>query len=149
MKQKSIAMKKALLLIVLFVALFESICFAQEPSKTIWKVVFPSIKLDTTECITKIDVSISCARWYSIQNIPDDWIVEAGNPVSEVSTFVAEAGHGASAIWNSEVIRNLLLIRDPDSSCFSIRAKIEIENREKGTARVVKLKKQQIKLMPG
>jgi hypothetical protein len=94
-----------------------------------------------------MQVSITCARWYTFKNIPDDWLVEATNPVSEVSVFTVMAAHGASALWEDDQLRNILFIRDTTADCFDIKISVLIADRDRNDDRILTLTKKQIKLL--
>jgi hypothetical protein len=137
-------MKKIILLLML--CSFNKV-FCQDTSHAIWKVIIPSFGLKESECIEKMEVSLSCARWYTFDNIPDDWIVEATNPVSEVSVLTVMAAHGASALWKDNQLRNILFIRDTTADCFDIKINVLISDRDRNDERILTLTKKQVKLL--
>jgi hypothetical protein len=135
---------KKIYLILMLCSIKTALC--QDTSHSVWKVIIPSFGLKESECIEKMEVSISCARWYSFHNVPNDWIVEASNPVSEVSVLTVEAAHGASALWHDEQLRNILFIRDTITDCFDIKVNVMISDRDRNEYRIFKVSKNQIKL---
>jgi len=131
--------------------LFMLICVptrAAEGGHSVHKVILPKVKLAKSECVTQISITTTCARWFKINQIPNDWSVTAMNPVSEVSEFVAQTGHGSSAIRDFELLRRILEIRIVGSSCFDIKATVLIEDYVKESSRTVEITKGQIKLLP-
>jgi hypothetical protein len=98
-----------------------------------WTVSLPDIALDRAEGerIKSVEVIINCARFTDIHSIPDDWSVEVGIPLSEVSTFKAGCGHGSSSLWSSRDLDSFITIVVCEPSCFTIRAIVTASTRDK------------------
>lgn len=92
----------------------------------------PRVALSEGERIDSVEVVISCARFTSINHIPNDWSAEVVSPVSEVSTFKAEAGHGSTSLWSTRDLDDFVTIMVCESSCFSIKATMTASTAEKG-----------------
>ena len=91
-----------------------------------YRVFFPAINLATAdgERIDSIEIKMDCGRFRAIGMIPDDWSVKVVGPSSEQTTFKAEAGHGATALWSMRELDGAIIISVEDASCFDITATV-------------------------
>lgn len=87
-----------------------------------YRVFFPHMALDAAngERITSIEIAMSCGRFRSLAIIPNDWSVEVISPTSERTTLKAEAGHGATTLWNISDLDGVVVISIEEASCFDI-----------------------------
>ena len=102
-----------------------------------YRVFFPAIELASAdgERIESIEITMSCGRFRSMAAIPSDWSAEVVSPVSEQTTLMASAGHGASTMRNMQGLDGAITVSVEDASCFDISATVGTTSTEHRYAR--------------
>jgi hypothetical protein len=80
--------------------------------------------------INEIRLSLDCAEFRGIKNIPPDWNVEVIRPISERAEMHLSAGHGASDLSNLKALDGAIVIGEQESDCFRLSVTIITEDRE-------------------
>lgn len=72
-----------------------------------------------------------CGRFLAINRIPNDWSAKVVSPVSEETTLVMEAGHGSTALWNTDELKDFITVLVSEPSCFDITAVLKASSYDK------------------
>jgi hypothetical protein len=126
-------MKLTNLIVLIVVAFFvlgymySSAC-AQGNDHYYQTVSFPkvSLKSDRGERIDSLKVIMHCGRFAALNTIPNDWSAEVVSPVSEETTLSMVAGHGSTALWRAEDLKEFITILVCERSCFDITASMTV-----------------------
>jgi hypothetical protein len=95
-------------------------------SGTRYRIFFPQLTLNSAdgERIDRLDISMACGSFRSISTIPEDWSVQVVSPSSARTSFAADAGHGATSLWNLRQFQGALTISVDERECFELSAKV-------------------------
>jgi hypothetical protein len=109
---------------------------------------FPKLTLnsDAGERVTGISVTVACGRILGVARIPEDWWLKMEGPISEVTTFSAFAGHGASYLWHLDTWNRSITIAPVEPSCFSVSAVVTTQMGGSENTTEHKFSRGQIKL---
>jgi hypothetical protein len=90
---------------------------------------FPKLNLnsDAGERVTRISVTVACARIVGVSRIPADWWVKMEGPISAVTTLTAFAGHGTAYLWHLDTWNRSIVIAQIDPACFRLSAVVTTE----------------------
>jgi hypothetical protein len=80
--------------------------------------------------INEIRLSMDCAEFRGLRNIPSDWNVEVIRPISGKSEMHLSAGHGASDLHSLKELDGAILLGEQESDCFSLSATVITEDNE-------------------
>jgi len=91
-------------------------------------VSFPAValKAEPLERIESVEVIMHCARFVSINHIPNDWSAEVVGPVSEETKLRMEAGHGSSSLSRSSDLQGFITVLVREPSCFDITVSLSV-----------------------
>jgi len=91
-----------------------------------YRLYWPTLTLakDKGERIESLQVLVSCGRFRGVTEIPSDWSLEIASPSSGNTTLRADAGHGATTLWNLHQFNGTILISIEDRSCFDISGEV-------------------------
>jgi len=118
---------------------------APEPADHFLRVLsFPTVPLDAGERISGLEIKMTCGRFRSVNNVPNDWSLEIKGPVSERSTLEADANHGTSYLSNFSNLQDFATILVCSTSQFDITATIFTEMSDKEEKKI--FRKEQLKL---
>jgi hypothetical protein len=92
------------------------------------RLTWPQISLDRKrlERIDAFEVTVTCGSFHAITNIPYDWALQLEGPVSGVSTFRGQAGHGTAMLWTLRPLDGVIRYYRVADSCFNISAKVTV-----------------------
>jgi hypothetical protein len=78
--------------------------------------------------INEIRISMDCAEFRGVRNIPADWNVEVIRPISAKAEMHLSAGHGASDLRNLKELDGAIVIGEQDGECFNLKVTIVTED---------------------
>ena len=114
--------------VVLFAILaISTVCYSANLSiKSTYLLYWPKLKLDTEqgERIDGIKVVVTCGKFRTIAEIPNDWSVSVGSPSGGEAKLEASSGHGSTALWNMHKWDGVISIVVNNPECFSIAAEV-------------------------
>ena len=89
------------------------------------RVFFPRLELAKAdgERIQYLELKMTCGRFRRV-SVSDDWSLQVVSPVSEQTTLRAEAGHGATTLWELGELDGGITVSVQDASCFDLRATV-------------------------
>jgi len=104
--------------------------FAKEPHV---RIFFPRLELDSehNERIIAFSVTIKCGYVVGFSPIPAEWSISLTPPDVRVETISAEAGHGASFLWNLTTLDGAIAVSKYDASCFDVSAVVITDRPER------------------
>jgi hypothetical protein len=95
-------------------------------------VSFPAVALRPGERIAAYRIKVTCARFRSVREIPNDWSLTVEGPRSERSALTAAANHGVSYLCTDEPLRRVAILLVCSESCFEISGTVTISGATGG-----------------
>ncbi len=124
----------ALIAIMVMLALVSTGVEAPVKSGGRYRVFFPKLQLAVGkgERITWLQVRVYCGRFRAVAQIPDDWSLEVGVPISGRTSLSASAGSDSAALRRLSELDGVVAVSVEDASCFDIAASVQSQIPQEG-----------------